>query len=98
MFVKIYKYKIRSGNLEKWRKNNDAANDVYRKHGAKKLERMMRKKGQTIEVLELGYYQSRSEFEMIAASVDKDKRIKVLFSEFKDLVVGDITEEDYETA
>lgn len=97
MFIKLYKYKIRSENFEKWRENNDAANHVYREHGAKRLERMVKKNEDMTKVMELGYYESEDEFKRIAALVDQDERIKMLFSEFKKLVIGDIIEEDYET-
>jgi hypothetical protein len=98
MFIKVYRYTIFAKNLAVWKKNNKGANRVYEEYGAKRLESMMRRGGDKIEMMEIGYYGSRAEFDKIASKVDEDKRIKKLFGEFKKIVRGKITVEDYETA
>ncbi|MBI2633638.1 MAG: hypothetical protein HYW78_04655 [Parcubacteria group bacterium] len=97
MFVKMYTYKIRSKDFEKWRIINDAANSIYREYGVKRLEQMMRRTENEIGIIDFGYYESQGAFEKIAALVDQDKRIIQLFSEFKKLVSGEFIQEEYET-
>ena len=77
--------------------NNDEANQIYREHGAQRLERMVRKLEDTAEIVESGYYESREEFERIVTCVDKDERIGKLFTDFKKLIIGVVTDEEYET-
>ena len=97
MFLRVNRYKICKKDLSKWKSNNDAANQIYRECGAERLERIIRRNGDGIEVMELGYYKSRGEFERIVARVDKDERIDELFREFKKMVTEEVTNEEYET-
>lgn len=57
----------------------------------------MRRSEDMIEIVELGYYESQEEFEKIVARVDKDKKIAKLFTDFKRLIIGTVTDEEYAT-
>jgi hypothetical protein len=98
MFVKVYRYRIRKHNFEKWKKINDAARNIYRKYGCGNSQCLISKEGKLITVLELDYYNSRRDFLRITGLVDADLLIKSLFSEFMRVVYRKhITEEEFET-
>jgi hypothetical protein len=87
MFVKLYKYKIRTRDFQKWRKINDAAQRLYAKYGGGGWERLVMKEGHFTQIIELNRYKSKQDFLKITKQVDADPRIDVLFKEFLDLVV-----------
>ncbi len=86
MFIKLYKYKIRSRDFQKWKKINNAARTIYKKYGGGNSERLVVKEGPWTQIIELDRYTSKKEFLKITRLVDKDSKIDALFTEFLDLV------------
>lgn len=97
MFVKIYKYKINQSDFQKWNEVTDLANTIYKKYGGLRFERLAKDISGGLEIMELGYYESKEEFDKIIRKVDIDPNINKLFTEFKKLVKSNITEEEFIT-
>ena len=98
MFVKVYRYKIRQRDFQKWKKNNDAARRLYRKYGGGNSKRLFKKDGNFISVVELDYYKSKKDFLKITKQVDRDSKTDALFQEFLSYVHNKhISEEEFET-
>lgn len=87
MFVKLYKYKIRTRDFQKWKKINDAAQRLYEKYGGGDSERLVMKEGAFTQIIELDRYQSKRDFLKITKRVDTDPKIDALFKEFLGVVV-----------
>lgn len=86
MFVKLYRYKIKSKDFPKWKKIINIAGKIYRKHGKNKWTLLTKKEKGLITIIELGYYKSKNAFIAIKNKVDNDEAINSLFNEFLDVV------------
>lgn len=95
MFAKLYRYKIRAQDLDRWKENNDKARKVYAEQGHTRSVRLWRQDGDTISVVELDLFDSQEAREAIAGRVDADPRIAPLFEEFKSLLVDGHVEEEF---
>ena len=97
MFIKMYRYKIKKKDFQKWEKIVNGANKVYREYGGKKWMKFTRKEKDIIAIMEMGFYPAKVYYKKMIKKVDKDPRIKRLFSEFLKLVNrSDIEEEEFE--
>jgi len=98
MFVKVYRYKIKQRDFQKWKKNNDAAHRLYRKYGGGHLKVIFKKDKNFIIIVELDFYKSKKDFLKIIKQVNRDSKTNVLFQEFLNYVYNkDIFEEEFET-
>ncbi len=98
MFVKVYKYKIKKRNLRKWKNNNDSARKVYKKYGGGNSQRLLSKKGNWINILEIDHYESKNDFIKITKKVEEHPKIKFLLEEFLKIIHnGHFSQEEFET-
>lgn len=98
MFIKVYRYKIKKSDFQKWKKNNDAARRLYRKYGGGNSKRLFKKDGNFISVVELDHYKSKKDFLKITKQVDRDPKTDALFQEFLGYVHNTkFIEEEFET-
>ena len=86
MFIKIYQYDVKRNFFQKWKKNNNAARNIYRKYGGGNWQRLIQKNGNLVHVIELDVYRSKQQFKKIAQRVDENPKIHELFKEFINLI------------
>ncbi len=84
MFVELYRHKIKSVDFDKWKKNNDAAWKMYSEFWEADYKRLFKKLGDLIEVMELGFYKSREDYQDLIAKLESNKQLG-LFNLFKAL-------------
>ena len=82
MIVKVYKYKIKKTDFNKWKKVNDSARKLYKKYGGGNSRRLFKKSGIFIEIIEMDYYNSKKAFLNINKKVEDSPKIHILFKEF----------------
>jgi len=98
MFVKMYSYKIKQSDFQKWKKINNAAKKIYTKYGGGNSKGLMKKGKNFIKIIELDFYKSKKDFLKITTLVDQNKRINKLYQEFLNtLYQKKITQEEFET-
>ena len=97
MFVKIYRYKLKRTNLQKWKKNNDTVGKIYKRYCGE-FKRLIKRDKKFVHVVEIGFYKSKSEFKRIIKKFDNDPKVNVLFKEFLSLIHNSkFSEEEFET-
>ena len=98
MFVKMYSYKIKQSDFQKWKKINNAAKKIYTKYGGGNSKVLIKKGGNFIKIIELDFYKFKKDFLKITTQVDQNKKINKLYQEFLAIVYQKkITQEDFET-
>lgn len=96
MFVKLYHYKIKKNDFQKWKTINNRARKIYKKYGNIKSMRLVQKTGKFITITELDFYRSRNEFVRITRKLNTDSSISVLFQEFLSIIHNKkFTEEEF---
>ena len=98
MFVKLYRYTIKTKDFKKWKKNNDEAWKIYLCHGKADYKRLIKKGKTKTEIIELGFYNSKNNYTYLMKRLDKNKQLGLLFKDFLKIAVnGKFIEEELET-
>ncbi len=95
MFVKAYRFKIMANKISKYKKIELNAWKVYKKYGGLKQFLFCKSNNLYCDILLVEFYKSCGDFERIKRIVDNDEKIKQLWLDFKKIVRGRITQEDY---
>ena len=88
MFVRVYRFKVKSKDFEIYREIERKASMIYKKHGITKHITLFRKGKSFTHILLLEFYKSEKEFKRILKKVNADKRIKELWKRFLRISVG----------
>ena len=75
MFVRVYRFKVKSKDFETYREIERKASMIYKKHGITKHITLFRKGKSFTNILLLEFYKSEKEFKRILKKVNADKRI-----------------------
>ena len=98
MFVKLYRYKIKTKDFEKWKKNNDEAWKIYLCDSKTDYKRLIKKGKIKTEIIELGFYNSKSDYTNLMKNLNKNKQLGLLFKNFLKIAVNEkFIEEQFET-
>jgi hypothetical protein len=86
MFIKLYSYQLRRRDLRKWRSIVRQASRVYAEYGADRFLSAITTKGSKVSVVEFNIYPSKGDYRRVTRDIDQDRRITLLFREFKKIV------------
>ena len=95
MFVRVYRFKVKSKDFETYREIERKASMIYKKHGITKHITLFRKGKSFTNILLLEFYKSEKEFKRILKKVNADKRIKELWKRFLRISVGRVHGEGF---
>ena len=95
MFVRVYRFKVKSKDFETYREIERKASMIYKKHSITKHITLFRKGKSFTNILLLEFYKSEKEFKRILKKVNADKRIKELWKRFLRISVGRVHGEGF---
>ena len=97
MFVKLYRYKIKSADLDKCKKNADDVWKIYSSNCKLEYKLLIKKKVLESEIIELGFYRSKTDWLDVMRKLNKNRKLNLLFKEFLKIAInGEFEEEEFE--
>ena len=97
MYVRMYKYRIATSHRRAWKKIADAADKIYRKHGATRSLRLAEAKGADLLIYEIAFYNSGAAYERTVRGVDNEPAIPLLFRNFQKLLKSKVAQYELRT-